>query len=101
MDACLVWLVTLESLPVDDECTWICNQLKIFLQHKLNLFVDQMKKGGLMLARYRKMTENLLKPADLTKATGSFNFSSKVCLLAPHVPGELLAYLLHDNTYIL
>ncbi|XP_026320104.1 cilia- and flagella-associated protein 161-like isoform X2 [Hyposmocoma kahamanoa] len=33
------------------------------------------------------MSKNLLKPADLTQSTGSFNFGSKICLLAPYVSG--------------
>lgn len=47
-----------------------------------------MKKGDLMLARYRKMTENLNTPTVLTQSTGNIEFGAKISLLAPHVPGK-------------
>lgn len=46
-----------------------------------------MKSGDLMLARYRKMTENLNKPTVLTQSSGNISFGAKISLLAPHVPG--------------
>lgn len=46
-----------------------------------------MKKGDLMLARYRNMTENLNKPTTLTQTSGPITFGSKISLLAPHAPG--------------
>lgn len=46
-----------------------------------------MKNGDLMLAKYRKMTENLNKPTVLTQSSGSIGFGAKIALLAPHVPG--------------
>ncbi|KAJ2947892.1 hypothetical protein O0L34_g9682 [Tuta absoluta] len=55
-------------------------------EYKLNTFLDQMKKGDLMLARYRKMTENLNKKCDLTQSTGPIFFGARVALLAPHIP---------------
>ena len=55
-------------------------------QYKLNVFLEQMKKGDLMLARYRKMTENLNTPTILTQSTGSIAFGAKISLYAPHVP---------------
>lgn len=48
-----------------------------------------MKNGKLMLAKYRKMTENLNKPTVLTQSTGSICFGSKITLIAPYVPGKL------------
>ncbi|KAJ0182510.1 hypothetical protein K1T71_001879 [Dendrolimus kikuchii] len=55
-------------------------------EYKLNKFLEQMKKGDLMLARFRKMTENLNKPTVLTQSSGSIAFGAKISLLAPHVP---------------
>ncbi|PZC79127.1 hypothetical protein B5X24_HaOG216816 [Helicoverpa armigera] len=55
-------------------------------EYKLNIFLEQMKKGDLMLARFRKMSENLNKPTILTQSSGSIAFGSKISLLAPHVP---------------
>jgi hypothetical protein len=47
-----------------------------------------MKKGDLMLAKYRKMGENLNKTTVLTQASGSIGFGAKISLLAPHVSGK-------------
>ncbi|KAI5640581.1 hypothetical protein NE865_07126 [Phthorimaea operculella] len=55
-------------------------------EYKLNTFLGQMKKGDLMLARYRKMTENLIKKCDLTQSSGPIPFGAKIALLAPHIP---------------
>ncbi|XP_075972139.1 cilia- and flagella-associated protein 161-like [Anticarsia gemmatalis] len=55
-------------------------------EYKLNKFLEQMKKGDLMLARFRKMSENLKKPTVLTQTSGSIAFGSKISLYAPHVP---------------
>ncbi|CAH0695216.1 unnamed protein product [Spodoptera exigua] len=57
-----------------------------YVYYKLNIFLDQMKKGGLMLARFRKMSENLNSPTILTQSSGSISFGSKISLYAPHVP---------------
>ncbi|XP_050362427.1 uncharacterized protein LOC126781580 [Nymphalis io] len=51
-----------------------------------NNFLEQMKKGDLMLAKYRKMTENLNKPTVLTQSSGTICFGAKISLLTPHVP---------------
>ncbi|KAJ8736358.1 hypothetical protein PYW08_007014 [Mythimna loreyi] len=55
-------------------------------EYKLNVFLEQMKKGDLMLARFRKMTENLNTPTVLTPSTGTIAFGAKISLFAPHVP---------------
>ncbi|XP_045772137.1 cilia- and flagella-associated protein 161-like isoform X3 [Maniola jurtina] len=55
-------------------------------EYKLNKFLEQMKKGDLMLARYRKMSENLNKPTVLTQSSSSIGFGAKIAFLAPHVP---------------
>lgn len=47
-----------------------------------------MRRGDLMLARFRNMSENLNKPTILTQSSGSITFGAKISLLAPHVPGE-------------
>ncbi|CAF4792777.1 unnamed protein product [Pieris macdunnoughi] len=57
-------------------------------EYKLNKFLEQMKSGNLMLARFRKMTENLNKPTVLTQSSGSIGFGAKIALLAPHVPAS-------------
>lgn len=57
-------------------------------EYKLNKFLEQMKGGDLMLARFRKMGENLNKPTVLTQASGSIAFGAKISLLAPHVPAS-------------
>ncbi|XP_004930175.1 cilia- and flagella-associated protein 161-like [Bombyx mandarina] len=57
-------------------------------EYKLNIFLEQMKKGDLMLARFRKMTENLNKPTVLTQSSGSIAFGARISLLAPHVPAS-------------
>ncbi|CAH0724891.1 unnamed protein product, partial [Brenthis ino] len=57
-------------------------------EYKLNKFLEQMKKGDLMLARYRKMTENLNKRTVLTQSSGSISFGARIALLAPHVPAS-------------
>ncbi|VVC87538.1 unnamed protein product [Leptidea sinapis] len=57
-----------------------------FVLYKLKKFLEQMKKGDLMLARFRKMSENLNRPTELTQSTGSIEFGAKICLVAPHVP---------------
>ncbi|CAH1639728.1 unnamed protein product [Spodoptera littoralis] len=57
-------------------------------EYKLNIFLEQMKKGGLTLARFRKMTENLNAPTILTQSSGSIAFGSKISLYAPHVPSS-------------
>ncbi|CAH0405368.1 unnamed protein product [Chilo suppressalis] len=57
-------------------------------EYKLNKFLEQMKKGDLMLARYRKMGENLNKPTVLTQASSSIGFGAKISLFAPHVPAS-------------
>ncbi|KAI8438536.1 hypothetical protein MSG28_011009 [Choristoneura fumiferana] len=57
-------------------------------EYKLNQFLEQMKRGDLMLARYRKMTENLNTPTVLTQSTGSIEFGAKISLLAAHVPSS-------------
>ncbi|XP_026759352.1 cilia- and flagella-associated protein 161-like [Galleria mellonella] len=57
-------------------------------EYKLNSFLEQMKKGDLMLARFRKMTENLNKPTVLTQSSGTISFGAKISLLAPHVPAS-------------
>ncbi|XP_073958319.1 uncharacterized protein [Choristoneura fumiferana] len=59
-----------------------------FGAYKLNQFLEQMKRGDLMLARYRKMTENLNTPTVLTQSTGSIEFGAKISLLAAHVPSS-------------
>ncbi|XP_049878364.1 cilia- and flagella-associated protein 161 [Pectinophora gossypiella] len=74
---------------VADQNLCVMNQNWIqtfFGAHKLNQFLDQMKKGDLMLARYRKMTDNLMQSCVLTQSTGSIRFGNRICLLAPHVP---------------
>ncbi|CAB3240012.1 unnamed protein product [Arctia plantaginis] len=70
-----------------------CNRVRIgnwyeastLEEYKLNKFLQQMKKGDLMLARYRNMTENINKPTTLTQTSGPITFGSKMSLLAPHV----------------
>ncbi|XP_023948653.1 uncharacterized protein LOC112053473 [Bicyclus anynana] len=57
-------------------------------EYKLNMFLEQMKKGDLMLARFRKMSDNLNKPTVLTPSSGSTSFGAKIALLAPYVPAS-------------
>lgn len=57
-------------------------------QYKLNQFLEQMRRGDLMLARFRTMSKNLNTPIVLTQTAGSISFGSKVSLLAPHVPSK-------------
>ncbi|KAJ8735570.1 hypothetical protein PYW07_007190 [Mythimna separata] len=57
-------------------------------EYKLNMFLEQMKRGDLMLARFRKMTENLNTPTVLTPSTGNIAFGAKISLYAPHVPAK-------------
>ncbi|XP_047023892.1 cilia- and flagella-associated protein 161 [Helicoverpa zea] len=74
---------------VADKSLCVMNQnwmQTFFGPYKLNIFLEQMKKGDLMLARFRKMSENLNKPTILTQSSGSIAFGSKISLLAPHVP---------------
>ncbi|XP_047985310.1 cilia- and flagella-associated protein 161-like [Leguminivora glycinivorella] len=54
-------------------------------EYKLDKFRIQMENGDLMLARYRKMSENLNTPTVLTQSTGTTVFGAKISLLAPHV----------------
>ncbi|XP_063548561.1 cilia- and flagella-associated protein 161 [Cydia strobilella] len=56
-----------------------------FGMYKLDTFRNQMKNGDMMLARYRKMTENLNAATVLTQSTGTTTFGAKISLLAPHV----------------
>ncbi|KAL4712664.1 hypothetical protein ACJJTC_007961 [Scirpophaga incertulas] len=73
-----------------------CNRVRIgnwyeaskLEEYKLNNFLEQMKRGDLMLARFRKMGENLNSPTILTQASGSISFGARVSLLAPHVPAS-------------
>ncbi|XP_060804762.1 cilia- and flagella-associated protein 161 [Amyelois transitella] len=74
---------------VADKSLCVMNQSwmqTFFGPYKLNKFLEQMKKGDLMLARYRKMSENLNKPTVLTQSASTIAFGDKICLLAPHVP---------------
>ncbi|KAL0851162.1 hypothetical protein ABMA28_007019 [Loxostege sticticalis] len=74
---------------VADKSLCVMNQTwmqTFFGPYKLNKFLEQMKKGDLMLARFRKMGENLNKPTVLTQSSGSIEFGAKISLLAPHVP---------------
>ncbi|CAG9581419.1 unnamed protein product [Danaus chrysippus] len=79
---------------VDDKGIVYCNRVLLgnwyeasqLEEYKLNKFLEQMKKGDLMLARYRKMSENLNKPTVLTQSSSSIDFGAKITLLAPHVP---------------
>ncbi|XP_039752019.1 cilia- and flagella-associated protein 161 isoform X3 [Pararge aegeria] len=76
---------------VADKSLCVMNQSwmhTFFGPYKLNIFLEQMKRGDLMLARYRKMTENLNKPTVLTQSSGSTGFGAKIALLAPHVPAS-------------
>ncbi|XP_053620519.1 cilia- and flagella-associated protein 161-like isoform X2 [Plodia interpunctella] len=57
-------------------------------EYKLNQFLQQMKRGDLMLARYRKMSENLNTPTELTQSSGVIAFGDRISLLAPHVPAS-------------
>ncbi|CAH2242184.1 jg22896 [Pararge aegeria aegeria] len=80
----------------EDKGIVYCNRVRIgnwyeaskLEEYKLNIFLEQMKRGDLMLARYRKMTENLNKPTVLTQSSGSTGFGAKIALLAPHVPAS-------------
>lgn len=56
-----------------------------------------MKKGDLLLARFRKMTENLNTPSVLTQSSGSIEFGAKISLLAPHVPSKYTALLFSEH----
>ncbi|XP_047545400.1 uncharacterized protein LOC125077508 [Vanessa atalanta] len=74
---------------VADKSLCIMNQnwmQTFFGPYRLNKFLEQMKRGDLMLAKYRKMTENLNKPTVLTQSSGTIGFGAKISLLAPHVP---------------
>ncbi|KPJ16769.1 Uncharacterized protein C15orf26 [Papilio machaon] len=55
-------------------------------EHKIHKFLEQMKNGELLLARYRTMTKNLNEPTILTQSTGRICFGDRISLLAPHVP---------------
>ncbi|XP_026731832.1 cilia- and flagella-associated protein 161-like [Trichoplusia ni] len=80
----------------DDKGIVYCNRVRLgnwyeaatLEEYKLNKFLEQMKKGDLMLARFRKMTENLCKPTVLTQSSGSIPFGAKIALYAPHVPAN-------------
>ncbi|XP_061708886.1 cilia- and flagella-associated protein 161-like [Cydia pomonella] len=48
--------------------------------------LETMKDGDIMLARYRKMNENLNAPTILTQAIGTIAFGDTISLLAPNVP---------------
>ncbi|KAG6440500.1 hypothetical protein O3G_MSEX001320 [Manduca sexta] len=80
----------------EDKGIVYCNRVRVgnwyestkLEEYKLNKFLEQMKKGDLMLARFRKMTENLNKPTVLTQSSGSIGFGARISLLAPHVPAS-------------
>ncbi|XP_041975413.1 cilia- and flagella-associated protein 161-like isoform X2 [Aricia agestis] len=57
-------------------------------EYKLKKFLKQMEKGEIMLAKYRKMTENLRRPTVLTQSSNSVRFGARIALLAPHVPAS-------------
>ncbi|KOB75252.1 Uncharacterized protein OBRU01_07766 [Operophtera brumata] len=74
---------------VADKSLCVMNQnwmQTFFGPYKLNKYLEHMKKGDLMLARFRKMTENLNTPTVLTQSSGSIAFGARISLLAPHVP---------------
>ncbi|XP_059051087.1 cilia- and flagella-associated protein 161 isoform X2 [Achroia grisella] len=76
---------------VADKSLCVMNQnwmQTFFGPYKLNIFLEQMKKGDLMLARFRKMSENLNKPTILTQSSSTIGFGAKISLLAPHVPAS-------------
>ncbi|CAG4989778.1 unnamed protein product [Colias eurytheme] len=84
------------SKQEEDKGIVYCNRVRLgnwyeaskLEEYKLNKFLEQMKSGNLMLARFRKMTENLNKPTVLTQSSGSISFGAKIALLAPHVPAS-------------
>ncbi|KAG6440501.1 hypothetical protein O3G_MSEX001320 [Manduca sexta] len=91
----------------EDKGIVYCNRVRVgnwyestkLEEYKLNKFLEQMKKGDLMLARFRKMTENLNKPTVLTQSSGSIGFGARISLLAPHVPDypKGIYYLIRSN----
>ncbi|XP_068626473.1 uncharacterized protein, partial [Battus philenor] len=73
---------------IADKNLFVMNQSwmqTFFGPYKINKFLEQMKNGELLLARYRTMSENLNETTILTQSTGSICFGARIALLAPYV----------------